>query len=595
MSNASELVAYKDAMIVLGTASVLVPFVVRRNISPILGFLLAGVLLGPYGLGRFNGFLPAIEWFTITDSASIAKISELGVVLLLFLIGIELSWPRLLTMRRLVFGLGTLQVVASTVLIGGALAALGWKADAALVVAAALALSSTAIVIEVLSRQHRLGTTTGRTTFAVLLLQDLAVVPILLLVGILGAKEAGTIATGLMLALLQGTIVVTLIVLVGRRLLRPLYRSVAITESHELFVAATLFVVVGASLASAAAGLSMALGSFIAGLLLADTEYRRAIEAVVEPFKGLLLGVFFFSVGTNLDLGLVASEPQKIVAGTIALILGKAALAAALCRLFGKSWASALETGLLLGPSGEFAFVVLALASSYGIVGPELGSRVLAVGALAMATIPFVAMAARWLADVIEGRQPPPPELAIEPDPLAAPKAIVVGHGRVGQLVASMLDEQKVAHLATDRDPAVVTRWRREGRPVFFGDARQAGFLEKCGIATATTIIITIHTANEIDDIVHIVRELRPDIVIVSRAKDAQHARHLYDLGVTDAVPETIEASLQLSEAALVELGIPMGAVIAAVHQRRDDYRKGLKGQNVGNVEARAFLSRRKL
>jgi CPA2 family monovalent cation:H+ antiporter-2 len=581
MASPEELVAYKDALIVLGTASVIVPLVVRFRISPILGFLLAGALLGPKGLGALAGVSPIIDWLTITNGDSLTRIAELGVVFLLFLIGLELSLPRLLTMRRLVFGLGSLQVVVSTLLIGGALAYLGFSLEASLVIGAALALSSTAIVLELLARQRRLATVTGRTTFAVLLLQDLAVVPILFLVGILGSREGGSLFVGLALAIGQAAVVIAVIVVVGRGLLRPLFRAVAITDSHELFVAATLFVAVGASIAAAASGLSMALGAFIAGLLLAESEYRRAIEAVVEPFKGLLLGVFFFSVGMSLDLVRLLASPFWPIAATLALIVLKFIVAAGLIRLFRAPWAVAVEGGLLLGPSGEFAFVVVALAVTQGLVPDATAEQVLAVAALAMALLPPISFLARRFARHLEGALPPDPAITAEPPADLEVGAIVVGYGRVGTLVSSLLEKHGVRYVATDRDPIVIGRGRREGQPLYYGDARQATFLERCGIRSARAVIITIHTQPEIDEIVRVVRSLCPAIVIVSRARDAGHARHLYDLGVTDAVPETIEASLQLSEAALAGLGVPAGPVIASIHEKRDEFRRDLRKEGI--------------
>jgi CPA2 family monovalent cation:H+ antiporter-2 len=572
-----NLADYKDAMVVLATAGVLVPLVHRFRVSPVLGFLLAGAVLGPSGLGALAAAVPGLSWLSIANGKGVAEIAEFGVVFLLFLIGLELSLPRLLTMRRLVFGLGTLQVAVSAAAIGLGALMLGSTAPAALVIGSCLALSSTAIVIEILSRQRRLATATGRTSFAVLLLQDLAVVPILFLVGILGARKEGSLALDLVQALGQAAAAIALIVLLGRFFMRPLFRIVASTESTELFTAATLFVAVGTSLVTAAAGLSMALGGFVAGLLLAETEFRRAIEAAVEPFKGLLLGVFFFSAGMSLDLGRIVSSPLPLIACALGLIALKAALLAGLARSFRIGWPAALETGLLLGPGGEFAFVVLALAAANGAVPAQAASFALTVVALSMVAIPAAAVLGRAIARRLEPPHAVDPELLISPTGEEHARAIVVGHGRVGELVSDMLARHGVAWLATDRDPLVVARVRRDGRPVYYGDARNEAFLKRCGIAEAAAVIITIHTQSEIDEIVRGVRALRPDIVIVSRARDAVHASHLYELGVTDAVPETIEASLQLSEAALVGLGIAMGPVIASIHEKRDEVRRELQ------------------
>ena len=292
-----NLNAYSDALVVLGTAGVVVPLVRRFGLSPVLGYLGAGAILGPLGLGSFIEQMPVLYWLTVVDAKNVSSIAELGVVFLLFLIGLELSFERLLTMRRLVFGLGFLQVTLCTAVLGAIILAAGYKPAAAAIIGACLSLSSTAIVIEVLSNQRRISTAAGRASFSILLAQDLAVVPILLFVSILGASNGGAIGSSLLLALAQAALATAMIIAVGRLLLRPLFRLVASAGTNELFVAATLFVIVGTAVVSSLVGLSMALGAFLAGLLLAETEFRKAIETTIEPFKGLLLGVFFFTVG----------------------------------------------------------------------------------------------------------------------------------------------------------------------------------------------------------------------------------------------------------------------------------------------------------
>ena len=342
-------------------------------------------------------------------------------------------------------------------------------------------------------------------------------------------------------------------------------------------MAATLFVVVGTGVVAGVAGLSMALGAFVAGLLLAETEFRKAIETTIEPFKSLLLGVFFFTVGMGLDFRELAREPAWLLASVIGLIAIKASLIAGLARLFRIPLPAAIETGLLLGPGGEFAFVALGLATALGLLSAGVSSFMLAVTSLTMALIPLLAIAARRIAERLEKRKPLEPELAAAPPVGETGHAIVVGHGRVGQIVCAMLERHGRAFIATDNDPAAVGAWRRRGREVYFGDATNPAFLKSCGLMGAAAVIVTIHTQAAIDEIVGIVRGLRPDMPIVSRARDATHARHLYAIGVTDAVPETIEASLQLSEAALVGLGLPAGPVIASIHEKRDEFRHELQ------------------
>ena len=309
MASPINIPVYSDALVLLGTAGIVIPLVHRFGFSPVLGYLSAGAILGPLGLGSFISELPLLYWFTVVDAKNVAGIAELGIVFLLFLIGMELSYERLKTMRRLVFGLGSLQIVLSAAAIGAAVMLAGGKPPVALIVGACLALSSTAIVVEVLSRQGRLNTTAGRASFAILLAQDLAVAPLLLFISIFGAGESGSIASALMLALVNAAIALGVIVVGGRVVMRPLFRLVASAGMSDLFVATTLFVIVATGVAAAVAGFSMALGAFVAGLLLAETEFRKAIETAIDPFKGLLLGLFFFTVGMNIDFRELARDP----------------------------------------------------------------------------------------------------------------------------------------------------------------------------------------------------------------------------------------------------------------------------------------------
>src|SRR6202142_4441624 len=346
----------------------------RFGLSPGLGCLGAGPLLGPLGLGTFNQKYPALFWFTISDAKNVEGIAELGIVFLLFLIGLELSFQRLLAMRRLVFGLGGSQVLLTTALLAGVALLLGQSASEAVILGACLSLSSTAIVLELLSNQERLTTTAGRASFSVLLAQDLAVIPILMFISILAAGSGGSVLKSLGTALLQAVIAVAVIVVFGRVLLRPLFRLAAMTRSRELFIAAILFVIIAAGVIANQAGLSMALGAFVAGLLLAETEYRKAIEATIEPFKGLLLGIFFFTVGMDIDVRELLRDPLLLAAGVVGLIAIKSVVIVGLAKLFRLSWPVAAEMGFLLGPGSEFAFVGIGMARDFNLVDARRAS-----------------------------------------------------------------------------------------------------------------------------------------------------------------------------------------------------------------------------
>jgi CPA2 family monovalent cation:H+ antiporter-2 len=568
---------YKSALLFLATAAIVAPLFRRLKISPVLGFLAAGFCLGPYGLGALvaRGSVP--EWLshvTLGNLDEIALAAEFGVVFLLFMIGLELSFERLLHLRRLVFGFGAVQVFSSALVLSGVAVALRHTAASAVILGLALAMSSTAIVIPVLADRKRLGTAAGRTIFSVLLFQDLMVAPLLFLVTILGAHHDKFDAV-LFYTVLPACLGLGAVALIGRFVLRPLFHLVAGAGAPEFFMAACLFVVIGTGVISAASGLSMGLGALIAGLLLAETEYRRQIEVTIEPFQGLLLGLFFLSVGASLDLSQIGTAPAHtlgLAAGFIVIKLFTGYLGA---RLFRLNRHVALETTLMLAPGGEFALVVIASAIASRALGAQTGGDAMVAVTLSMFVIPFMGLVASWLP-----RQKPDadPELAKLPEPTqeGVGKAIVVGYGRVGQLVGEMLTAHKIDFIAVEINAGLVKQFRQQGVDIYWGNAARPEFLSRCGIANARALIVTIGATQASEDIVAAARQLNKEATIVARARDTDHARELYELGVTDAVPETVEASLQLSEAALVDIGIPMGLVIASIHSKRDEYRRAL-------------------
>lgn len=578
MAAAVDPSLFKDAAVVLATAGVIVPFAKSLRINSVVAFMACGALLGPFGLGGLVSSVPLLRTITVSSPEALAGPAELGVAFLLFVIGLEMSFERLMTMRRLVFGLGLGQVGLSAAVIGAVAYWLGQPATAALLIGFGLALSSTAIVVELLSASRRMTSSAGRASFAVLLCQDLAVIPLLFLINVLGAQNGGgSLLLSLAQAAIQAIAAIACIVVIGRLALRPLFRLVASTDSSESFMAATLLTALGTGLIAAAAGLSMGLGAFIAGLLLAETEYRRAIEVTVEPFKSLLIGVFFLTVGMGVDPAQLAAQPFAILGIATGLVLVKAAIVFGLARMFRLSAATAIETAIMIGPGGEFAFVLLNAAAGARLIGQHATSLVLAAVSLTMVTLPLFARVARHLAARLAAPVVLPDEAKVLPPHDRAARAIVVGCGRVGRLVGAMLAEHGKPYIAIDSNPALIASQRRAGYPAFFGDATKPDFLKLCGIQEASALIVTIDTPRAVDETVQAARALRPDLIIVARARDAAHARHLYEIGVNDAVPETIEASLQLSEAALVGLGVPMGLVIASVHERRDAFRSELK------------------
>jgi monovalent cation:H+ antiporter-2, CPA2 family len=568
-----------DFFIILITASVIVPIINRFKVSPILAFLLAGIVLGPHGLGTLGTTFDWIKWVTITGQKEVERISELGIVFLLFLIGLDISIARLINLRRMVLGLGASQFFLCSLAIGAVVFFVTGSLSVALITGACLALSSTAIVLEHLKQQQRLTSNTGRATFVTLLFQDLMVVPILFLISVLGqTTDHESIGYGLALAMGQAFLSIAAIVLIGRRILKPLFHNVAQHSTPDVFMAATLLVALGTGAATAAFGLSMALGAFIAGLLLAETEYSKSIEATLEPFKGLLLGVFFLSIGMRLNLEHVMQNALWIAAALFALITLKTLLTLPLGRLNGLSPQASLNTALLLASGGEFTFVIVSLANNNGLLTQEASNFILAITSLSMMVITGLDR----LALHVNNRWRPNPDaeehaqLAPEHDHHEAP-AIIIGYGRVGQIVGRLLDRQNIPYIALEANPNIASQERKKGVNIYFGDTLNEQFMRSCGVHKAKTIIITPNTQTAVDEMIIMVRRLNPDGAIVARARDANHAKHLYTLGATDAVPETIEASLQLSETTLVSLGVPMGHVISSIHEERSQYRKALQ------------------
>jgi CPA2 family monovalent cation:H+ antiporter-2 len=575
----ADLSAYKELLVFLVTAGIVVPVFRRLRLSPVIGFIVAGVALGPFGLGKIAGDWPIVSRIVIGNIDEMAKVAELGVAFLLFMIGLELSFERLRRMRRLVFGLGGAQVALCALAIGYGAWFLGAEPASASVIGCALALSSTAIVMPALAERKRLNAASGRVAFSILLFQDLMVAPFLFMVTMLAVSTgedglAGRLTTTLAPAFLG----LILLLVVGRLVIRPLFNHVAQARSTEFFVAACLLVITASSVGAAAAGLSMSMGAFIAGLLLAETEYRREVEVTIEPFKGLLLGLFFMTVGAGLDVSRVFASPAQTLGVALALIAGKAAIIYALVRVARFTPAAAFESALVTAPAGEFAFVILGAAAAGGLLAQGLAAQLVLAATLSMIAIPALAWAGARRA---KRRTASAQFDALSPDVELSDHVIVVGYGRVGSLVGDMLAVHDIPAVAVDGDPKLVAAKRAEGCKlggnIYWGDAGRIELLRRCGLAGARALVVTMDSPAVVERIVMAARGDRPDMTIVARARDAAHATHLYELGASDAIPETIEASLQLAEATLVDIGVPMGLVIASIHEKRDEFRALLK------------------
>ncbi len=564
-----EALNLREVIVFLFAAGIVVPLVRRLRISPVFGFLVVGLVIGPHGLARFADTLPWLHYVLITDLEGVRLLAELGVVFLLFMIGLELSLDRLWAMRRRVFGLGGAQIVVTGTVIGF----IAWLFDNPLAVAvllgASFALSSTAIVMQLLAENRRMGTATGRTSFAILLCQDLAVLPILFLVGVFAAQSDAAVLPAFAFAMGEALIAVAVILALGRLVIRPLFRFVGNTASREMFLALVLLVIVGTALATAQFGLSMALGAFLAGLLFAETEYRHQIEIDIEPFKGLLLGLFFVSIGMGIDIAQVAADPIWLIASVFGLYLIKSPIVYALSRLFGESRPVALEAGLLLGQSGEFAFLVVGMAFGLGLMPNDTAQFMLIVAGLTMITTPPVAHFARKLARALEAREADSQQTDADIAIGLAGHVIIVGYGRVGQMLGSVLDNQEVPHIGLDIDADLVARYRSAGAGVFYGDANRPDILRKFGVDQAAALVVSMDSPHVVEQVVATARQHWPDLPIYARARDRFHAARLIARGASHAIPETIEASLQLGEMVLLGIGVPDQAARRIIEARR--------------------------
>jgi monovalent cation:proton antiporter-2 (CPA2) family protein len=562
-ADTSEVVT--QALVFLAATCVVIPALRKARLSAVMGFLLIGVGMGPHVLGRMAESWPWLGAFALEEHEQTLLLAELGVVFLLFVIGLEVSFERLWALRRLVFGLGLAQVVLSSVAIGSIALAFGNSFAISAVIGLAFALSSTALVLQLLRERHQIATSVGRAGFSVLLMQDLMVVPILFIVAALSSSAAALGPNRVWIALLTALLSLGAIIVIGRLLLRPLFRWVAAAKSREIFMAAAFLAAIGMAAAAELAGLSMALGAFLAGLLLAETEFRHQIEADLEPFKDLLLGLFFVTVGMQIDVALFLSEPGLIILGVVGLFALKAAIIAPIARAFGLTWPRALETAFLLGQAGEFAFVVIAAARGGGVIPESTADYMLLVSALSIFVTPMVASLGAELSRRMWTAPTPPPEAA-----QGSGHIVIAGFGRVGQTLADILTAQEIDHIGIEGDASLVSALRKDGRPAHYGDASSRQVLESVGAANAAAIVVTINDAEGVERIVTEAKRAWPHIPVYARARDADHARRLHAAGAALASPDSIEAALQLGEALLNGVGVPDEVSRRIINERRE-------------------------
>lgn len=586
MIHAIESEAFGNALVILGAAGIVIPLFARFRITPIIGFILVGLLFGPSGLGGLTDRAPWLAFVTISDAEAIEPFAEFGIVLLLFSIGLELSFKRLWAMRGTVFGVGAAELIGCGILIAGALVALGQSPVGALGLGLALALSSTALVLPISGTK----TPVGRAALGMLLFEDVAIVPIIFLLGAIGPAQDQSIGA-LALTLMFGVATVIAMLIGGRLVLPRLFAEAARTKSPEVFLAASLLVVILASLATTAVGLSPIVGALVAGLVIAETEYHREVEVITEPFKGLALGVFLITVGMSLDLALIAQNWTSLALAVFGVVLVKTIVTGLLLRLSGARRATAAETGLLMASPSETTLIVLAAALAAELIQPSTAAFWQTVTAIGLTITPLLARAGRIAARRVELREAQVDFPGDGED--EEQRAIIVGFGRVGRVVAEMLREHDQPFVAVDSNIDAVARGRRDGFPTIFGDVARPQLLENLDLERVSALILTMDDPVSLVQLTKRVRNAYPDLTIVARARDPDHAAELYRAGATDAVPETVESSLQLSEAVLVDIGVPMGPVIASVHEKRARLREAI--MELGELEALPELPREKL
>jgi len=549
-------------ILVLLAASVITVAACRRlALPPMVGYLATGLVLGPHALG----FVPADE--------STRHLAEFGVVFLMFSIGLEFSLPKLRVMRRAVFGLGLSQVVATIALTLAAMLALGFRWEAGLAIGGIVAMSSTAIVSKLVAERLELDSAHGRNIIGVLLFQDLAVVPLLILIPALG-QAPDAIGREVGVALAKGAAVLAVLLLVGPRFMRAWFGVVARRRSTELFVLNVLFITLGLAFVTQIAGLSLALGAFLAGMLISETEYRYQVEEDIKPFRDVLLGLFFITVGAALDLRTVVGEPVLVVSLLVALMGGKLALIGLLARAFGAPPGTALRTALALAQAGEFGFVLFVLMQGLALVPAPLAQSLLAAMILSMLATPFVIAASdrivlrfarsEWMMRSLQLHQVAVQSLATERH------VIVLGYGRNGQRLARLLDAESVRYVALDLDPERVREAVLAGDTVVFADCTRRESLVAAGIARAAAVVITFSDVPAAERVLAHVRALNPTLPVVARAPEEKDIERLTAAGASEVVPEAIESGLMLASHTLVWIGIPLARVVRRMRKVRD-------------------------
>lgn len=550
--------ALSTLLIIFSIAGVLIPVFQKFRISPILGYLICGILVGPFGLSQLSDIFPPLSLLGISNPETIHLLGEFGIIFLMFMIGLELSLQRLMNMRRMVLGLGTLQIVMTAIVIAGVVSIFENHVKAAIIIGFSFALSSTAIVMQILKEQHQSNRSVGMTAFSILLMQDLAVVPLLVILGSLGeTSQDQNIAVVLIQSLAIAVAVVIAMYIAGTKLLKPALSYLSLAKNPEWLVSLVFLLVIGCSALTQSIGLSAALGAFLAGLLIAETDFHHEVEIIIEPLKSLLLGIFFLSVGMNIDLQEIVQQPFWIPVSVLGLFIIKLLCLYPLARSFGIPKQTSMDVAVRMAQAGEFALLMLGMAIASNIIPSKDGQFFLLVATLSIFATPLLTKLSPFIIKKLKLNVPDPKDLEAglfgsKDQPLL----LIAGYGRVGRLVGSILEAQRIPFIAVEGNFERVKKLKKEGHRVIFADAKKIDIWKKLHTDSVRAILIAIDKPESSEIILRALRTEWPSIPIVVRTHDTGHMEKLYGLGASHAIPEALEASMMIAAKTMEALGI---------------------------------------
>ena len=552
-------------------AGIVVPFLKRIGVSQILGYLICGLLVGPHGINSFVSSYPFLSYFTIADEGLVAMIGELGIVALMFMIGLELSFKRLKELKTYVLGLGSLQIIFTAIVISIIALAFKQTLQTAILIGAAFSLSSTAIIIHLLQEKHQLNQPVGKIAFSVLLMQDLAVVPILVLVGAFSNLAEANIFIILMEALFTAFVAILVIYFVGKTILRPLLNYLSLANHPEWLTAITMFLLVSAAAITESFGLSAALGAFMVGLLIAETEYKHEIEVIIEPLKSMLLGIFFLSIGMMIDVNLFLAQPIWFLFAALAIFVLKTFINFILCLLFKVPKTRAIEVSVILAQCGEFAFLIIGVALAKNLLVQNDAQYLLMIVAISMLITPFTIKLAMPLRKLIAKIFKVNITTAKFEQHLNQEDrhVIIVGYGRVGKVLGDILEKQLVPYVAIDKKMELVEQNKKRGFKILYGNAKRSALLRRLNITNAAAFVIAVQDINDSLHILREVKKLNPTLPIIVRAKDSSRLEELYENGARHVIPETLESGLQIASHLLESLGMRHLEAVDFIDQTR--------------------------